>query len=337
MIARMAQLADRPNQPTDMTDPLSDVLRAVRLTGGVFLDARFTAPWCISANMDAGDCKPFLAMPAQLIAFHVILEGRLLIWVKDDPPIEVRAGELVLFPRNDGHRMASAPGLQPIRAGHLILPSADGGIARIDHGGGGDAAHLICGFLASEDGYNPLIAALPRMLTLDIREATSRDWIESSVKFAASELVQGRFASSSLMSRLSESLLVEAVRHYSTTLAPEEAGWLKGLKDRQIGRALVLIHRDIAAPWSIDALAKEVALSRAAFVQRFTSVIGTPPIQYLTKWRLRTAQMNLRETRKSIAQIAHIVGYESEEAFSRAFKREFGAPPVRWREQLSAL
>jgi AraC-like DNA-binding protein len=318
-----------------MTDPLSDVLRAVRLTGGVFLDARFTAPWCISANMDAGDCQPFLAMPAQLIAFHVIIEGRLLIWVRDEPPIEVRAGELVLFPRNDGHFLASARGLQPIRAGHLIQPSPDGGIARIVHGGGGDPAHVVCGFLASEDGYNPLIAALPPMLTLDIREATSRDWIETSVKFAASELVQGRLASSSLMSRLSESLLVEAVRHYST-LAPEEAGWLKGLKDQHIGRALVLIHRDIAAPWSVDALAKEVALSRTAFVQRFTSVIGTPPIQYLTKWRLQTAQMNLRETKKSIAQVAPIVSYESEEAFSRAFKREFGVPPARWREQLPA-
>jgi AraC-like DNA-binding protein len=316
------------------TDPLSDVLRAVRLTGGVFLDARFTAPWSISANMDAGDCKPFLAMPAQLIAFHVIIEGRLLVWVKDEPPIEVRAGELVLFPRNDGHFMASAPGLAPIRAGHLIQASPDGGIARIVHGGGGEATHLVCGFLATEDGYNPLIAALPSMLTLDIREATSRDWIETSVKFAASELVQGRLATSSMVSRLSESLLVEAVRHYSATQPAETASWMKGLQDQQIGRALVLIHRDIAAPWSTDALAKEVALSRSAFVQRFTSVVGTPPIQYLTKWRLQTAQLNLRESKKSIAQVAHLVGYESEEAFSRAFKREFGVPPARWRDQL---
>jgi AraC-like DNA-binding protein len=319
-----------------MTDVLSDVLRTVRLTGGVFLDARFTAPWCISANMDAGDCKPYLMMPAQMIAFHVIIEGRLLIWFKDEPPAEVHAGQLVVFPRNDGHRMASAPGPEPIRAGHLIHKSPEGGIGRIDHGGGGDATRLICGFLASEDGYNPLIAALPRMLTLDIREATSRDWIETSVKFAANELVQGRLASSSMVSRLSESLLIETVRHYSTTIAPEQAGWLTGLKDPQIGRALVLIHRDIAAPLSVDELAKEAALSRTVFVQRFTSVTGSPPIQYLTKWRLQTAQMNLRETRRSIAQIANLVGYESEEAFSRAFKREFGVPPARWREQLTA-
>jgi AraC-like DNA-binding protein len=316
-----------------MTDPLSDVLRSVRLTGGVFLDARFSAPWCITANMDHGDCKPFLAMPAQLIAFHVIIEGRLLIWVQDDPPIEVQAGEIVLFPRNDGHRMANAPGITPIRAGHLIQPSADGGIGRIVHGGGGAATHLVCGFLASEDGYNPLIAALPRMLTLDIRAATSRDWIESSVKFAASELVEGRLASSSVVSRLSELLLVEAVRHYAATRPQEEAGWLKGVSDAQIGRALGLIHQNIAAPWSIEDLAKEAALSRTAFVQRFTTVVGLPPIQYLTKWRLQTAQLNLRETKKSIAQIAHLIGYESEQAFSRAFRREFGLPPARWREQ----
>jgi AraC-like DNA-binding protein len=319
-----------------MTDALSDVLRTVRLTGGVFLDARFTAPWCISANMDAGDCRPYLTMPAQMIAFHVIIEGRLLISFKDEAPAEVHAGQLVVFPRNDGHRMASAPGLQPIRAGHLIHKSPEGGIGRIDHGGGGDVTRLICGFLASEEGYNPLITALPRMLTLDIREATSRDWIETSVKFAANELVHGRLASSSMVSRLSESLLIETVRHYATTRAPEETSWMKGLKDPQIGRALVLIHKDIAAPWTTDALAKEVALSRTAFVQRFASVVGSPPIQYLTKWRLQTAQLNLRESRKSIAQIANLVGYESEEAFSRAFKREFGVPPARWREQLPA-
>ena len=167
---------------------------------------------------------------------------------------------------------------------------------------------------------------------IDVRDAASREWIEASVRFAASELAEGRLASSDVITRLSESLLTEAVRQYSTTLAEEEVGWLKGLKDPQVGRALALIHHKLDAPWTSEELAREVALSRSAFVERFTTLIGMPPIRYLTFWRLQTAKLGLREARKTIAQLAYSVGYESEEAFSRAFKREFGVPPARWRE-----
>jgi len=316
-------------------DPLSDVLRSVRLSGGVFLDVNFTAPWCVSAEITAEDCRFALAAPTQMIAYHFIIDGRLLISVDNEPTIEVRAGEVVLLPRNDSHTLASAPGLPPISARDLIQPSVDGGLARISHGGGGEAVHFVCGFLAGEGLYNPLIATLPRMLKLDARKGASRDWVESSVRFAASELTKGRLASSNLMSRLSELLLVEAVRDYSSTLGDQEAGWLRGLADPYVGRALALIHRNSSASWSAEALAKEVALSRSAFVDRFTMLVGMPPIRYLTLWRLQTAKLNLRKMRTSIAQLAHSVGYESEEAFSRAFKREFGLPPSRWRDQQS--
>jgi AraC-like DNA-binding protein len=173
------------------------------------------------------------------------------------------------------------------------------------------------------------------VLTLDVRQGMSRNWIEASVRFAAAELAGGMLASSSVMSRLSETLFVEAVRHYSSTLADENAGWLKGLKDPQVGRALALIHQNIRTPWSAETLAREVAMSRSAFMDRFTTLVGIPPIRYLTVWRLRTAKLQLRETGKSVSQLAHSVGYESEEAFSRAFKREFGLSPVRWRAQES--
>lgn len=318
-----------------MMDPLAEVLRSVRLTGGVFLDTRFTAPWCVFTKLEGADCKSFLAAPAQLIAYHFIIDGKLLVSVEGEPAIEVGAGEIVLLPRNDAHTLASAPGLSPKSARELIQPAADGGLARISHGGGGEAVHLVCGFLASEGLYNPLIASLPRLLKLDIREGTSRDWVEASVRFAAGELAAGRIASSGLMSRLSELLFVEAVRNYAVSLGERETGWLRGLADPQVGRALALIHHDIGAPWSAQALAKEVALSRSAFVDRFTTLVGLPPIRYLTVWRLQTAKLHLRETRKSIAQLAHSVGYESEEAFSRAFKREFGMPPARWRDMPS--
>ena len=317
-------------------DALSEVLSTVRLTGGVFLDARFTAPWCVTANMDADDVRPFLATPTQLIAYHVIIEGRLLAWIPGEPSMEVSAGEVLLFPGNDGHILGSAHGLPLVRTGKLIRPGVNGGLAHVDHGGGGAATKIVCGFLASEQGYNPLIAALPKILKLDLRKAVSREWVEASVRFAAAELASGKLPSSSVMSRLSETLLVEAVREYASTLPENESGWLRGLRDPHVGRALTLIHGNIGKDWSVEDLAREVALSRSAFVDRFTSLVGMPPIRYLTVWRMRTAKLHLREKRNTIAQLAHAVGYQSEEAFSRAFKREFGVSPAHWRDSQAA-
>jgi AraC-like DNA-binding protein len=316
-----------------MIDPLLEVLRSVRLKGGVFLDARFTAPWCVHTNIVAEDCGAFPVKPPLLIAYHFVIAGKVLVSVAGEPTLDVRAGEIVLLPRNDVHTLASGTGLVPVSARHLIQPSADGGLAKISHGGGGEPAQIVCGFLGSEDSYNPLIATLPRILKLDVREGASREWVEASVRYAAGELTAGRFASSSLMARLSELLFVEAIRQYSATFSDQEAGWLKGVVDPQVGRALAAIHHNITSPWSADSLAKEVSMSRSAFVDRFTMLVGMPPIRYLTFWRLQAAKRSLRETSKSIAQLAQEVGYGSDEAFSRAFKREFGLSPSRWRDQ----
>lgn len=318
-----------------MSDPLSEVLRSVRLKGGIFLDARFTAPWCVHTNILAEDCGAFPVKPPLLIAYHFVIAGKLLVSVAGEPTMEVRAGEIVLLPRNDVHTLASASGLVPTSARLLIQPSADGGLAKISHGGGGEAAQIVCGFLGSEESYNPLIATLPRMLKLDVREGVSRDWVEASVRYAAGELTAGRLASSSQMARLSELLFVEAMRQYSVTFTDQAAGWLKGLADPQIGRALAAIHHNIGSPWSAESLAKEVSMSRSAFVDRFAALVGMPPIRYMTFWRLQAAKRSLRETRKTIAQLAQEVGYGSDEAFSRAFKREFGLSPARWRDQQS--
>lgn len=317
-------------------DPLSELLRSVRLTGGVFLDARFTAPWCVLSEITAADCRPFIKTPSQVIAYHVVIEGRLLLTVAGEPAIEVVAGEVALLPRNDPHTLASGPGISAINGHDLIQPAADGGLARVRHGGDGEPTHLVCGFLASEETANPLIAALPRLLKLDVREGASREWVEAAVKFAAAELTEGRIASSTVMSRLSELLLVEAVRNYAMTVGAQDGGWLRGLADPLIGRALALIHGDLGVAWSIERLAREAAMSRSAFVERFTALVGMPPIRYLTCWRLHTAKLQLSETRLSIAHLAHSLGYASEEAFSRAFKRYAGMSPARWREQTRA-
>jgi len=181
--------------------------------------------------------------------------------------------------------------------------------------------------------HDPLIATLPRLMKLDIRQAASRDWVEASVRFAARELAAGRFASSPVMSRLSELLFVEAVRDYAATLPSAYAGWLGGLKDPQIGRALALLHGRMEVAWTIDQLAREVSMSRSAFNQRFAALVGLPPIKYLAHCRLQLAKERLRDGRQTASQVAHAVGYESEAAFSRAFKRQFGQSPGRWRKQ----
>ncbi len=316
-------------------DVLAEVLRSVRLTGGLFLEAHFTAPWCVTGRVTAEDCKPFLVKPAQVIAYHFVLHGKLFLSIEGDCAIEVQAGEIALLPRNDSHMMASAAGLQPVKADDLIKPSPSGGLSRICHGGGGDPTHLVCGFLCSEETYNPLIASLPRVLKLDVRHVASREWIEASVRFAAGEVNKGTLASSTVLSRLSELLLMEAVRCYSLTLSDDGDGWLMALKDPHIGRALALMHQDVSAHWSAGALAGEVAMSRSAFMSRFKTCVGVPPIRYMTVLRMKTAKLQLLESAKTVTQVAHSVGYESEEAFSRAFKREFGLSPLRWREQRS--
>lgn len=278
-----------------------------------------------------------MTTPAQLIAYHFIIDGSLRVEIIGQPPIEVRAGEIVLLPRNDRHTLASAGGLSPINAGDLIQPSENGALMRIAHGGGGQTTHLVCGFLGSEEVYNPLIATLPQILKLDVREGMSRDWIEASIRYAAGELTQGRFAESNVLSRLSELLFVEAVRQYSSTLDETDSGWLRGLKDMQVGRALALIHHELGEPCSVEFLAKEVGMSRSAFSSRFTALVGLPPLRYQNLWRLQSARIQLRDTPRSVAQIAHSVGYDSEMAFSRAFKKEFGMTPTVARTGLSRV
>lgn len=312
-------------------DALGEVLDAVRMTGGVFLDARFTAPWSISTNMGPEDCQAFLSDPVQMIAYHYVIRGRMRVAVDGEAPLDVGAGEAVLFARNDPHVLGSALDVRPVRAGHLMQPGAGGGLAQIVHGGGGEPTHIVCGFLASARQRNPLIATLPRALKVDMVRAGSSEWIEASLSFALKGLQEGKIGSSPVMSKLSELMFVEAVRGYAAALPQERKGWLAGMRDGVVGQALALMHGQTNHPWTAEELAREVALSRSAFSDRFAALVGMPPMRYLTAWRMQLAQERLRNGRQSIAQIAYEVGYEAEEAFTRAFKREVGTPPAAWR------
>ncbi|HEY5807221.1 MAG TPA: AraC family transcriptional regulator [Povalibacter sp.] len=314
-------------------DAFSDVLRVIRLSGGVFLEAEFTAPWCIAGKISADDCKPFLVTPRQVIASHFVAAGRMQLRIDGGDAIEVRAGEFVLLPHNDAHSFGSDLNVKVIPASEVIQPPQAGGLSRIRHGGGGEVTQLLCGFLGSETPFSPLLSSLPPVLKLDVRATASGAWIESSFRFAVSEIAAGRVGSATVIAKLSELLFVEAVSQFVTSLPAERRGWLAGLRDPNIGRALALLHARPTEAWTAEALALEVGMSRSAFAERFTSLVGQPPMQYLTLWRMHVAAQHLREGRGSVAQIGFEIGYESEAAFSRAFKRQFGTSPGTWRRQ----
>jgi AraC-like DNA-binding protein len=316
-----------------MPDALSDVLRAVRLSGGVFLDAEFSAPWCVAAQVGPEDCRAFGVEPERLIATHYVLEGTLRLAVEGEPPVELGAGDLVLLVRNDAHRLGSDLSLTPVPADDLIVPPGESALATIRYGGGGARTRIVCGFLAGELPDNPLFASLPRVFTLRAGQGKTRDWIESSFRFAAAELAAGRPGSDTALAKLSELLFVEAVRACIAALPPDRTGWLAGLRDPHVGRALALLHGRVAHAWTVDELARQVGLSRSALGERFAALLGEPPMRYLARWRMQLASLRLRESHASLAEIAAEVGYDSEAAFNRAFKRELGVPPATWRRR----
>ncbi len=251
--------------------------------------------------------------------------------VDGDELVDVHAGELVLLSRNDEHSFGSDLNAAATPAYQIIQPPQAGGISRIKYGGGGEATQILCGYLGSETSFSPLLLSLPRVLKLDVRATASGAWIESSFRFAVSEIAAGRMGSATVIAKLSELLFVEAVSQYVASLPAERRGWLAGLRDPQIGRALALLHGRPTEDWTAEALALEVGMSRSVFAERFTYLIGQPPMHYLSLWRMHLAAQRLREGHESVAQVAVAVGYESEAAFSRAFKRQFGTSPGGWR------
>ena len=312
-------------------DPLSEVVRALELSGGLFLDARLTAPWAILAQVSADDCRPFMPVPERVIAFHVVTRGRMLVLLADGTSCEVGAGEIVLLPRNEVHTVASEPGLAPVPGEALAFAPAEGGLLRIERDGGGAETRILCGFLAGHGPPSPILETLPRLLGVAIEDVAALDWIEASVRLAARELARGGIASGAVTSRLAELLLVEALRRHGEAAAP--SGWLGGMRDPRIGRALALMHGDLARPWTVEALAGTVGMSRTAFVARFGRLVGVPPIRYLAQARLAAARALLREPGLTASEIAYRVGFEAPVAFNRAFKRAFGLPPAAWRQR----
>ena len=339
MIGPPGDMTETPDPDTKaVMDALSDVLRVAHLTGGVFLHADFFAPWCMSARVTPEHCGPALGPTSHLILYHYVVEGELHVQIEDGSgeSLKIGGGEVVLLPRNDPHLMGSDLSLPPVAGSDIIRPPQDGGLASIHHGGGGGRTRMICGFLGCASGEgNPVISTLPALLKLNVEQASAAEWIRSTFRYAAEEVSAGRPGSGTVLAKLSELLFVEAVRRYAETLPDGQTGWLAGLRETHVARALALLHSDVTRRWTVDDLSREVGLSRSASADRFIRLIGVPPMQYLASWRMQVATQKLRNTSSSLAQVAEFIGYDSEAAFSRAFKKAFGAAPATWRRSNS--
>lgn len=315
-------------------DILSDVLRALQLRGAIFLEARFTAPWCaisLTGHRDTG----FFADTEHIVFFHILMEGgckaRLLATAET---IELQAGDLMLLAHDDGHVIGSDLEREPVDADTLVVATPAGGLMQIDHGGGGELTRFMCGYLACDKRLcGLLLDALPRLIHISFGAGSTAPWLTNLLVLGTHETSMPRPGGESVLAKLSELLFVEAVRRYADSLSAEDTGWLAGLRDRCVGKALALLHARPEHAWSIDELGAQVGMSRSALAQRFTDIVGQAPMQYLTRWRLTLAAQRLHRESTSLNRIAERVGYESQAAFTRAFKREFGVTPARWRRE----
>jgi AraC-like DNA-binding protein len=316
-------------------DALSDVLKSVRLEGAVYLNAEFTAPWCIRGECSVPAVRQRLAGAGHVVFFHFLTEGGCKVRLADGgETLDVAAGEVILIPQDDRHLLGSDLHLAPMEADSLLDAdiAADADFVQMRHGGGGAVTRFVCGYLAcSRSVCRPLFEGLPRVLRIPIGDGPASALLRELLRVGVRESSASRPGAESMLAKLSELIFVEALRRYVENLPPEGKGWLAGVRDAHIGRALAFLHGEPGRAWTVDELAREVALSRSVLAERFAALVGEPPIQYLMRWRLALAAQTLRSGGDAIARVAERSGYESEAAFSRAFKREFGMPPAAWR------
>lgn len=331
-------------------DVLSDLLRSVRLRGAVFYHVSCRDEWSAQAPPAPMVAAAVMPKAEHVMEYHMMAKGDGWAAVDGLSPVRLSMGDVVMFPHGDAHVISSAPGLAPTngsldldwmissRSDPKPIPVAfDGGVAAagtcLDPQ---DASNvLVCGFLGCDlKPFNPLIGALPRIL--HVPRARIGGWVERVIEQAVTESTERRPGGDAVLERLSEMMFVDSVRRYLDDLPEESAGWLAGLRDRFVGRALALLHAQPEKPWTIDELGHDVGLSRSALHERFTGMVGQPPMQYLAQWRMQVAAGLLRTSHHNVADIALQVGYESEAAFSRAFKRAMGAPPAAWRRSRTA-
>jgi len=326
---------------TDMaSDALSDLLRTVRLTGATFFDVVARNPWAAEQPTRELVLPKILPGAEHLISYHVVTEGRCYAGIIGEEPIALDAGEVIVFTRGDAHVMSSNPGMraQPVTPAEMeAVTSGSLPFFKSVGGEGTPSVKLVCGFLACDaHPFNPLLDNLPPIIKAGNPQGGDANWLGQFIRLARSESADKRAGGESVLAKLSELMFIEVVRQYLETLPPEQAGWLAGLRDPFVGKALSLMHGKPAHDWTIEELAKDVGLSRSVLAERFTDLVGMPPMHYLAKWRMQIAAGLLSGGNTNMATIAAEIGYGSEAAFSRAFKKSVGVPPSAWRRRSAA-
>jgi AraC-like DNA-binding protein len=313
-------------------DVLSDVLRTIRLEGALFLNGEMRAPWCVKVPPSAHVAQMLKPGAHRLAICHLVLEGGCWAQAEGDPPVRVEAGEAIVIPHGDAHTLGSGLQHAAIDVDHVVMPRMPT-VERFRYGGDGEAAIIVCSWFAYEgDTPNPMMANLPRLFTTAFRRRSAGPWIEQSIDFVLADATAREPGSAMLASKVAEMLFAEVVRGYIEAMPANNPGWLAGLRDPQVSRCLALMHGEPARAWTVDTLANEVHVSRSVLAEKFADLVGVPPMQYLTRWRMIVAAGMLRNEQANLARVAEGVGYESQEAFSRAFKREYGVAPGQWRQ-----
>lgn len=318
-----------------MTDVLSEVLKAVKLDGAVFFNGEFSSPWC-AYEPDSGTVASYLpSNPKHVFIFHLVTEGQGYVRLKEGGRVEsLEAGHIVILPQGNAHFMGNGPHVTPIDSSpHLQQVFSEGRILS-QLGGGGEITKLVCGYLTCDPQLSQVfLAGLPPIVKVNIRDNPSGKWLEDTFRYSVDHAEASGPGGAAVIAKLSELLFVETLRRYIAQLPESQTGWLAGVRDPDVGKALALLHKQPSHPWTIASLANEVGLSRSVLAERFRHYLSDTPMGYLTRWRLQLAAQVLASTSKSVAEVAGDVGYESEPSFNRAFKREFGVPPARYRTQ----
>jgi AraC-like DNA-binding protein len=314
-------------------DVLSEILRVVKLEGALFFNAEFTAPWCLASGSRA--MAPYLAPAAgNLIIYHFLTEGRGYAELADGHREELTAGDIVVLPHGDAHLLGNGAAAERFDSAQFFANSLSPGLKLARFGGGGETTKFVCGFMMCDPRLSEgFLAGLPKIFTVNIVREPSAQWLEQSIRFSVNEVNGSHAGGGLVLAKLAELLFVETLRRYINALPSDQTGWLAGARDPVVGQALAVLHRESAHPWTISDLARRVGLSRTRLAERFQHFLGESPMAYLAQWRMKLGAQILQSTGNSVAEVAAAVGYGSEAAFNRAFKREFDCPPGQFRRR----
>ena len=310
-------------------DVLTDILASLRLTGGVILEGAARGDWCVLSQLQPEDCATLFPACGHLIAYHYVRKGELFAECEGHEAVSASAGSILLFPRNDRHMLYSRRSDHPIDSHQFLVGMTEQGLAQFRIEGSGEPAEFYCGFLGVASSHHPLLDSLPPLLVVRDIGTAQNDWLQSNLRYLTADR-----QSPEIVARIAEMLFAQSIRSYLEDLPDETEGWLAGLRDPGVARALGIIHNRYAEDLEINQLAKEAGVSRTVLGERFTALLGEPPMRYCARWRMRVASNMLRDGKENSANIAYSVGFNSEAAFNRAFKREFGLPPVAWKKQV---